>query len=85
MSDQKLVKSLLNKKADTKPVDTKKVELVKPQPEKKAKGPTMLSKAIKVMQTKTVLDVCLFAATLYVIYEYGKDIAKVVEDVVPTE
>jgi hypothetical protein len=45
----------------------------------------MLSKAIKGMQTKTFLDVCLFAATLYVIYEYGKDIAKVVEDVVPTE
>ena len=34
---------------------------------------------------KTMLDVALFAATLYIIFEYGKDIAKVVEDVVPTE
>jgi hypothetical protein len=45
----------------------------------------MLSKTIKGMQNKTFLDICLFAATIYIIYEYGKDIAKVVEDVVPTE
>jgi hypothetical protein len=34
---------------------------------------------------KTLLDIALFAGTVYIIYEYGKNIASLVEDAVPTE
>ena len=34
---------------------------------------------------KTLTDVALFGAAVFVIYYYGKDIANAVEDVVPTE
>jgi hypothetical protein len=39
----------------------------------------------KMPAQKTIIDCALFAATIFVVYEFGKDIAKVIEDVVPTE
>ncbi len=33
----------------------------------------------------TMLDVCLFSASVYVIYYHGKDIAKYFENMCPTE
>ena len=36
-------------------------------------------------ERKTMIDVALFGAALYVIYEYGKDIADFVEKAVPNE
>ena len=34
---------------------------------------------------QTMLDVCLFGASVYVIYYHGKDIAKYFENMCPTE
>ncbi len=81
MSDNsKLIKQLTAKK----PLDTKPAQPVAPPAPKKS------SEFVKTMKAympskKTMLDVSLFAVTVYVIYEYGKNIASFVEEAVPTE
>lgn len=81
MSDNsKLIKQLTAKK----PLDTKPTQPVAPQAPKKSSEFVKTLKAYMPSQ-KTMLDVSLFAVTVYVIYEYGKNIASFVEEAVPTE
>jgi len=42
--------------------------------------------SFKSMPSKTtIIDVCLFSASVYVIYYHGKDIARYFENMCPTE
>ena len=45
----------------------------------------MLPKLPKLPSNQTMIDVCLFGATVYVIYNHGKDIAGYFEQMCPTE
>ena len=58
----------------------------------KSSGSSILSKitgnlpSFKSMPNKTtMIDVCLFSASVYVIYYHGKDIARYFENMCPTE
>ena len=55
-------------------------------PAKSKGGPSVLQKFKKNLPSqKTMIDVALFGVALYVIWEYGKDIADAVDKAVPTE
>jgi len=41
--------------------------------------------AIRKPKQKQLVDVALFTATCFLIYNYGKDLAKTVEDMCPSE
>lgn len=84
-SNNKLLKQLTQK--TKKAPEVKAIESQKPAPQPKKDS---VFKSLKNWlpgkpSGKTVLDIALFAGTVYIIYEYGKSIASLVEEAVPTE
>lgn len=77
-----MIKQLTKKKAAVVPA-SKGQEA----PAKTVAKPSEFMKKLKskMPTNKTMLDIGLFAVTVFIVYEYGKDIAKFVEDCVPTE
>ena len=47
--------------------------------------PSFVPEPLRQPKAKQVVDVALFTATVYLIYNYGKDLAKKVEDMCPSE
>jgi hypothetical protein len=81
MSDDqsKLLKQLSAKKA---PTPSQPIAAIAPKVEK-----SQLMKQLKanMPSTKTMVDLALFGGFCFIVYEYGTDIAKAVEEIVPTE
>ena len=84
MSDEqsKILKQLTAKKAPLAPQNSSNTAT----PAKKAEKSQLFKKLKAALPSnKTLLDCALFAGFCYVVYEYGTDIAKGIEEIVPTE
>jgi hypothetical protein len=83
MSDEqsKILKQLTAKKTPVAQQNTNTAT-----PAKKAEKSQLFKKLKAALPSnKTMLDCALFAGFCYIVYEYGTDIAKGIEEIVPTE
>ena len=88
-SNTALLKQMTRTRRQADPKAAKSEEKSSSAPKKSSFSTSSLTAYVpdylKKPNTKQVIDVALFTASVYLIYNYGKDLAKKVEDMCPSE